>query len=148
MTQNKVSKTRRQIDELREKQELVNMLENLSRARSLTVGTTTGGIIEVGLRGDDSHLWYLLQPTEAVEIINQLAAAAGLEIAIRPRNDFASWRSWDTSLPPSVQWMGAAPWQLSDEERVELQAAKSKNLKAISAESESNNESELNNETE
>lgn len=142
MTQKKLSKTRQKIHELYEQNELANLLENQTRARSLTIGTANGGIIEVGLRGDNIRLWYLLQPTEAVEIINQLAAAAGLEIAMRPRQDFASWRSWDTSLPPSVQWMGAAPWQLSDEQRAELEAAKAKNIKAIASESESNNESE------
>ena len=71
-----------------------------------------------------------------VEIIGQLAAAAGLDIAIRPKRDFSSWRSWDTSLPSSVQWMGAAPWQLSEEQRIELEAAKSKNIKTIEASNE------------
>lgn len=142
MAQRKISKTRQKIQEMHERLELEGLIENQSRARSLTIGTATGGIIEVGMRGDNNRLWYLLQPTEAVEIINQLSAAAGLEIAIRPRNDFASWRSWDTSLPPSVHWMGAAPWQLTDEARIELEAAKSKNIKAIASESESNNETE------
>ena len=133
MVQRKVTKARKQIHDLYEQNELANLKANQTRARSLTIGTATGGIIEVGMRGDFSNLWYLLQPTEAVEIIGQLAAAAGIEIAMRPRQDFASWRSWDTSMPPSVAWMGAAPWQLSDEARAELEAAKAKNIKSIEA---------------
>lgn len=131
MAPKKVSKTRQKIHELYEENELANLQQTQTRARSFTVGTTTGGIIEVGMRGDFANLWYLLQPVEAVEIINQLAAAAGLEIAMRPRQDFATWRGWDTSLPPSVHWMGAAPWQLSEEDRAQLEAAKAKNIKAI-----------------
>ena len=131
MAAKKVSKTRQQIHELYEENELANLKQSQTRARSFTVGTTTGGIIEVGMRGDFANLWYLLQPVEAVEIINQLAAAAGLEIAMRPRQDFATWRGWDTSLPPSVHWMGAAPWQLTEEQRAELEAVKAKNIKAI-----------------
>lgn len=131
MAPKKVSKTRQKIHELYEENELANLKQTQTRARSFTVGTTTGGIIEVGMRGDYANLWYLLQPVEAVEIINQLAAAAGLEVAVRPRQDFATWRGWDASLPPSVHWMGAAPWQLSDEQRAELEAVKAKNIKAI-----------------
>jgi len=142
MTQKKISRTRKQIHDIYEENELASVKANQTRARSLTIGTATGGIIEVGMRGDFGHLWYLLQPTEAVEIISQLAAAAGIEIAMRPRQDFAAWRSWDTSLPASVAWIGAAPWQLSDDARAELEAAKAKNIKAISPEVESKNESE------
>lgn len=139
MTQRKVSKTRQRIQEIYEQNELASLEQNKTRARSLTIGATSGGVIEVSMRGDYSNLWYLLQPVEAVEIINQLAAAAGVEVAMRPRNDFASWRSWDTSLPPSVHWMGTAPWQLDEEARQQLEAAKAKNIKAIE---ESKNESE------
>ena len=131
MAAKKVSKTRQQIHELYEENELANLKQAQTRARSFTVGTTTGGIIEVGMRGDFANLWYLLQPVEAVEIINQLAAAAGLEIAMRPKQDFSTWRGWDTSLPPSVHWVGAAPWQLTEEQRAELEAVKAKNIKAI-----------------
>lgn len=131
MASKKISSTRKKINELCEENELANLKQTQTRARSFTIGTTTGGIIEVALRGDFANLWYLLQPVEAVEVINQLAAAAGLEIAMRPRQDFATWRGWDTSLPPSVHWMGAAPWQLTDEQRAELEAVKAKNIKAI-----------------
>lgn len=126
-----ISKTRQKIRDLYEENEYANIKQNQTRARSFTVGTTTGGIIEVAMRGDFSNLWYLLQPVEAVEIINQIAAAAGLEVALRPRQDFATWRGWDTSLPASTHWVGAAPWQLTEEQRVELEAVKAKNIKAI-----------------
>ena len=139
MAQRKVSKTRQKIQNLYEENELASLEQNRTRARSFSIGATTGGIIEVSMRGDYSNLWYLLQPVEAVEMINQLAAAAGIEVAMRPRQDFASWRSWDTSLPPSVHWMGSAPWQLSDEAREQLEAVKAKNIKSIE---ESKNESE------
>lgn len=131
MAQKKLSKTRQKIHELYEKNELSNLLENQTRARSLTVGTTTGGIIEVGMRGDHTHLWYLLHPVEAVEIMQSIAAAAGIEIAMRPKQDFTTWRSWDLELPGALHWVGAAPWQLSDEQKNQLKEAKSKNIKSI-----------------
>jgi hypothetical protein len=133
MAQKKVSRTRQKIHETYEENELAGLMQNQTRARSFTIGTGTGGIIEVNMRGDFSTLWFQMQPTEAIEVIGQLAAAAGVDIAMRPKNDFASWRSWDTSLPSSIAWMGAAPWQLSEEQRLEIQAAKSKNIKAIEA---------------
>ena len=138
MTAKKVSKTRQKINALYEDNEYASVKQNQTRARSFSVGTTSGGILELGMRGDFANLWYILQPTEAVEIIGQLAAAAGIEVAMRPKQDFSSWRSWDTSLPESVAWMGAAPWQLSEEQRLELEAAKAKNIKAIEASNEPN----------
>jgi hypothetical protein len=131
MASKKISKTRQQIQDIYEENELAGLKQGQSRGRSLTVGTAGGGIIELCIRGDFSSLWYQLPPTEAVELIGQLAAASGVEIAMRPRNDFASWRSWDATLPTSVAWMGAAPWQLTEEDRALLAEAKAKNIKAI-----------------
>lgn len=124
MTQRKKSKYEQELQKLEEQSNIANYKQNQTRARSLTVGTSTGGIIEVCMRGDFSNLWYILQPVEAVEIIGQLASAAGVEIAMRPRNDFASWRGWDTDLPETSHWLGTAPWQLSEEDRKLLAAAK------------------------
>ena len=138
MAPKKVSRTRQKIREIYEENELANLKANQTRARSFSVGTAGGGIIELNMRGDFSTLWYLLQPTEAIEIIGQIAAAAGIDIAMRPKQDFSAWRSWDTSLPGSIQWMGAAPWQLSEEQRIELEAVKSKNIKAIESSNEPN----------
>ena len=131
MAAKKTSKTRQKIHELYEENELANLKANQTRARSFSVGTASGGILELNMRGDFSNLWYQMQPTEAIEIIGQLASAVGVDIAMRPKQDFSTWRSWDTSLPGSVAWMGAAPWQLTEEQRLEIEAAKSKNIKAI-----------------
>jgi len=138
MTSKKTSKTRKKINDLYEENEYANIKANQTRARSLTIGTAAGGVIEVGMRGDFSNLWYLLQPVEAIEVIGQLAAAAGVEIAMRPRQDFASWRSWDTSLPDNTYWVGTAPWQLSSDDKEKLNEVKMKNLKPV----EETNESE------
>ncbi len=140
MVQKKLSKTRQKIHQIYEESELANLEANKYRARSLTVGSATGGIIEVGMRGDYGHLWYLLQPVEAVELIGQIAAAAGIEIAMRPKQDFSAWRSWDTSLPNSTYWVGAAPWQLPEEERNKLEAVKAQNIKAIEPTEDTTNE--------
>lgn len=134
MAQKKVSKTRQQIQEIYEQNELANLKEGQERARSFLVGTTTGGLIEVGLRGDFANLWYVLHPVEAVEMIESLAAAAGLQVALRPKQDFTTWRSWDTTTPGCAHWVGAAPWQMSDEQRDYLTAMKEKNINAISGE--------------
>jgi len=131
MTSKKISETRQKIHDLYEENEYASLKQNQSRARALTIGNTTGGIIEVSMRGDFSHLWYSLHPVEAVEIIEQLAAAAGLQVAMRPKQDFTSWRSWDTTIPGSAHWLGAAPWQLPDEEREYLGEVRAKNVQAI-----------------
>jgi hypothetical protein len=133
----KISKTRQKINKLYEENEYASLEQNKNRARSLTVGTAGGGVIELGMRGDYANLWYQLQPVEAVELINQLASVSGLEIAMRPKQDFSTWRGWDTSLPASIHWVGAAPWQLSEEQRLELEAMKAKNIKSIQSSNES-----------
>ena len=100
-----------------------------TRARSLTVGTAGGGILEISLRSDYyGAIWYQLHPVEAVEVIGQIAAAAGLEVGIRPRKDFATWRPWDSPLPGSVHWMGTAAYQLKEEEQRTLFEMKKEEL--------------------
>ena len=131
MAPKKTSKTRQKIHQLYEENELANLESNRNRARSFSVGTTTCGILEISMRGDYSHLWYILQPVEAVEIINQLAAATGLEVAMRPRQDFATWRGWDTDTPNGAFWVGAAAWQLKEEDRLKIEETKMKNIKSI-----------------
>lgn len=131
MAPKKISKMRQKIHDLYEENEYASLKQNQTRARSLAVGTTTGGIIEVSMRGDFSNLWYLLHPVEAVEIIEQLAAAAGLQVALRPKQDFSTWRSWDLETPGCAHWLGAAAWQMGDEQREYLMAIKEKNMKAI-----------------
>lgn len=131
MAPKKITETRQKIHEVYEENEYASLKQNQTRARSLTVGTTTGGLIEVNMRGDFTNLWYVLHPVEAVEIIEQLAAAAGLQVAMRPKQDFTSWRSWDTTIPGTAHWLGAAPWQLNDEQREYLGEVKAKNIQAI-----------------
>ena len=131
MAQKKISKTRKQIHAEYENNELAGLKQNQTRARSLSVGTCTGGLIEVNMRGDFSNLWYILHPVEAVEVMEQLAAACGLQIAMRPKQDFSTWRSWDTTIPSESHWLGAAPWQLNDEQREKLTEIREKNITAI-----------------
>lgn len=118
------SEIRKKIKQVCEENELQSILETRSRSRALHVGQSCGGTIEFAMRNEWSHLFYIANPVEAIEIMGSIAAACGVEIAMRPRNDFSSWRSWDTSLPSSVHWMGAAPWQLKEEDRKELGEAK------------------------
>lgn len=131
MAPKKISKTRQKIHEIYEQNELAALQQNQTRARSFSIGTTTGGIVEVSLRGDFTTLWYLLHPVEAVEMIESLAAASGLQVALRPKQDFSTWRSWDTTTPGCAHWIGAAAWQLNDEQREGLTALKEQNIKAI-----------------
>jgi hypothetical protein len=140
MPQKKLSKTRQEIHRQYEENELADLKQRQTRARSLSVGTAGGGLIELNMRGDFANLWYQMQPTETVELINQLAASIGVEIAMRPRQDFASWRSWDLTLPASISWVGTAPWQLSEEDRALLAEHKAKNIKAIESSDESKSE--------
>ena len=121
-----ISETRKKINQLYEENELQSLLDNRNRSRSISIGSAGGGVIEFSMRNEWANLYYLANPVEAIEILGELASACGVEIAMRPRNDFASWRSWDTELPGSIHWMGAAPWQLSDEDRKAISESKSK----------------------
>lgn len=72
-----------------------NRQGDFSRARSVTVGTCSGGVTEIMMRGNNSFMWMVLQPVEVIELIHQLAANVGCHIHMQPRNDFASWRNWN-----------------------------------------------------
>jgi hypothetical protein len=82
--------------QLAEEARLLRDLEaNKNRARSLLVGTSFGGTVEVSMRADDGRaLWSPMQPVEVTELIHQLAAGIGCHIQLTPRNDFSSWRNW------------------------------------------------------
>lgn len=108
--------------------ELAQQEQNDSRGRCLSVGTAGGGTVEISIRGDYASLWYQLNAVEGVEIINQLAAALGLDIVHRPRQDYATWRGWDPELTGAAGWLGMAPWQMDDKAVEELLEYKSKNL--------------------
>lgn len=69
---------------------------DMTRARSVAIGTAFGGVVEVSMRANNgSHLWCVLQPVEAIELIHQLAASVGCHIHIKPRKDFASYRNYN-----------------------------------------------------
>jgi hypothetical protein len=109
------SEIRQKINQYYEENELANLESNRNRARSFSVGTAFGGIIEVSMRGDFHNMWCLLQPVEAVEFIEQLAAASGLQVALRPKQDFASWRGWNVETD-NKYWIGSAHWQLGNDD--------------------------------
>lgn len=114
------SKTRKEIEEIYEQNELAALKANQNRARSISVGSASGGLIEIILRGEHNSMWYILHPVEAVEFLEQLASSCGIEILKRPKQDFTSWRSWELDQPNSAHWKGAAPWQLSDTDKKQL----------------------------
>ena len=95
-----------------------------TRGRSISVGAACGGVIEISIRTDEITVWMQLQPTEAVELINTLAAQCGLDVATRPKDDYATWRSWDPNVLPDTTQTGLGAWQLSDGARERLQANK------------------------
>ena len=91
----KRSEAKKKIQEMIHDQEVSSFASNLNRAKSVTVGTAFGGVTEISMRGDgNQYLWCLMQPVEVIELIHQLAANVGCHIAIKPRNDFGSWREW------------------------------------------------------
>lgn len=87
-----------------------NRENELNRARSVTVGTAFGGTVEIMMRGNNNFMWATMQPVEVVELINQLSAGIGCHIAIKPRNDFASWREWQLDAPWNVSGNGWPPF--------------------------------------
>lgn len=76
------------------------------RARSVSVGHSGGGEVEIMMRGmSGDYLFNVYQPVEVIEFINQLSAAIGCHIHIKPREDFASYREWN---------------EITDEQRIRL----------------------------
>jgi len=104
---------------LREAQEEIQKLDKsgYNRARSVTVGTAFGGVVELSMRSDHTTLWCVMQPTEVIEIIHQLAGSIGCHINIKPRNDFASWRGWRADAENLLPFMsqGWAPHPTVDQ---------------------------------
>lgn len=76
------------------------------RARGVSVGHSGGGEVEIMMRGmSGDYLFSVYQPVEVIEFINQLSAAIGCHIHIKPREDFASYREWN---------------EITDEQRIPL----------------------------
>ena len=83
---------------------------DLYRARSFNVGTSFGGVTEITMRANSGHTyWAPLQPVEVVEIIQQLASNIGCHVALKPREDFASWRDWKVSDQEKLSLNGWPP---------------------------------------
>lgn len=100
-----------QLRELEEKMSLENRANDLSRARSVTVGTCFGGTTELIMRANDGRiLWTPMQPVEVVELIHQLAANVGCHIQVQPRKDFSSWREWNLTEAEKLHYSGHAPF--------------------------------------
>lgn len=126
-----VSELRQKIQEAYEQNEYDSILSTRNRARSITVGTAFGGVCEVTLRSENNFLYAQIQPTEVVELIEQLAAGIGVEIAMRPKQNFASWRGWEEVIDQrigwdKIAWKGAAIWQI-DGNKIEENAQKKLN---------------------
>lgn len=97
--------------ELEARQDLDNFQATLNRARAITVGTSFGGTTELMMRGNDGAvLWCPMQPVEVVELIHQLAANVGCHIALKPRDDFSSWREWRISEAEKNHLNGFPPF--------------------------------------
>ena len=100
--------TNKRLNEFMQEQEVANRMGELSRARSVTVGTAFGGTTELAMRSSNgTHVWCILQPVEAIELIHQLAANVGCHIALKPREDFSSWRGW--KIPDPQEQISAHP---------------------------------------
>jgi len=112
---------REKINRLCEENEFLSIKQNQNRARSITVGTAFGGVVEINMRSDIASVYAQMQPTEAIELIEQLAAGVGVEVAMRPKVNFASWRGWEEVIDQRISWdkigwKGTAAWQLGGHE--------------------------------
>lgn len=107
------SKIKEKINEIYQENEYANLVQNKNRSRSITVGTAFGGAVEISMRGDYHNLWAIIQPVEVVELIEQLASGVGLQVAMRPKQDFASWRGWNVDIEDKY-WAGSAPRQIEE----------------------------------
>ena len=104
-------KRQKKLDEILLKQEVANFAGELTRARSVTVGTAFGGTTEISMRSaNGNHVWCLMQPVETIELIHQLAANVGCHIQLKPRDDFSSWRDWKVSETEKLHLQGHPPF--------------------------------------
>jgi hypothetical protein len=107
----KKSEKLKHLAEIQAQQDIANFQGDLTRARSVTVGTAFGGTTEVSMRGSNgTTLWSIMQPVEVIELIHQLAANVGCHIALKPREDFSSWRGWKVSEEERLHLNGHPPF--------------------------------------
>lgn len=115
----------RKMQALLAQQSLVNFKGDKNRARSISIGNAGGGVTEVTLRKSNGDTtWHLLQPVEVIELIHQLAANVGCHINLKPREDFASWRGWNSqhSAQPAIENGGHPPQSNNISEHLEVGA--------------------------
>ena len=99
------------IRQLEAELDLENRESNRNRSRSIMVGTSFGGTTEISMRGNgEKFLYCQMQPAEVLELIHQLAANVGCHIAIKPREDFGSWREWRVPESEKKHLNGHAPF--------------------------------------
>lgn len=135
---------RKKMNEMYEEDSYRSTLQNRSRARSITSGPGGGGSIEISMRGDFGNMWIPLRPTEVVEFLEQLASSVGIEIAMRPKQNFSAWRTWHDDDTASAYWKGSADWELEAQKEqrsfraieVEVELEKRKQMLALQAEHE------------
>lgn len=104
------SERKKRLDTLLAQQDVNNFTAELTRARSVTVGTAFGGQTEISMRSaNGSNVWCIMKPVEVIELIHQLAANTGCHIHIKPRDDFSSWREWRVSEAEKKHLNGHPP---------------------------------------
>lgn len=107
----KRQEAKKKIQEIQHIQDVENFESNLNRSRSIMVGTAFGGTTEISMRGNgDKFLYCIMQPVEVIELIHQLAANVGCHIALKPRDDFSSWREWRVPESEKKHLNGHAPF--------------------------------------
>jgi hypothetical protein len=105
------TKTQKQIQKIQEERMLQDMKASEHRARSISIGTCFGGTTEINMRLESGiNAFCMMQPVEVVELIHQLAANVGCHIALKPRDDFSSWREWRVSEAEKKHLQGHAPF--------------------------------------
>jgi len=132
----------KKMKEVYEEDSYQSQLQNRTRARTVTCGPCGGGSIEISMRGDFGNLWIPLRPTEVVEFLEQLAASIGVEIAMRPKQNFSAWRAWHDDDTASAYWKGSADWELQSQKEqrafrsieVESELEKRKQMLALQSE--------------
>jgi len=137
---------KQKMNEMYEEDSYRSTLQNRTRARSITSGPCGGGSIEISMRGDFGNMWIPLRPTEIVEFLEQLASSVGVEIAMRPKQNFSAWRTWHDDETASAYWKGSADWELEGQKEqrafraveVEVELQKKKELLALQAKYEVN----------
>lgn len=101
---------KKEYQQIEQKQIFDTKQGELNRARSVSVGTCFGGTTELIMRGNNGYMFCPMQPVEVIELIHQLAANVGCHIAVKPRDDFSSWREWRVSEAEKKHLNGHAPF--------------------------------------